>query len=339
MKSHKIKLTNKRLHPNSLVDFPSYKKVFINKSFDVEKRLNEFVVFDTETTGLDSQNDSVIQLSAVKYKNLAPADSWNTYLNPGTPISDGAAAVNGITNEILEGKPKINQVAKDFLAFVGEAPIVGYNVDFDLKFMWCAGIDLITGRDIYDVMLSAYSLFPKGSIPNRKLTTVAEALGIKFDAHDSLEDSLATGEVLVQICKRYCIGEIKKIHAMSSEDLKNQMAMDYDEQIEYLLKKYGPAKYDYFVSEDNLTKNRSISRTAEGLECHHIDENIIPTLSDPDIASIYSYDYQRKERLVYCNLLEHLLLHIKIGQDRYYENHKTMEVNRSLIERFTSIVL
>ena len=335
MKAHKIKLTNKHLHPNSLVDFPSCKKVFINKSFDVEKRLNEFVVFDTETTGLDSQNDSVIQLSAVKYKNLAPADSWNTYLNPGTPISDGAAAVNGITNEILEGKPKINQVANDFLAFVGEAPIVGYNVDFDLKFMWCAGIDLITGRDIYDVMLSAYSLFPKGSIPNRKLTTVAEALGIKFDAHDSLEDSLATGEVLVQICKRYCIGEIKKIHAMSSEDLKNQMAMDYDEQIEYLLKKYGPAKYDYFVSEDNLTKNRSISRTAEGLECHHIDENIIPTLSDPDIASIYSYDYQRKERLVYCNLLEHLLLHIKIGQDRYYENHKTMEVNRSINELIT----
>lgn len=335
MKAHKIKLTDKRLRPNSLVDFPSCKKVFINKSFDVEKRLNEFVVFDTETTGLDSQNDSVIQLSAVKYKNLAPVESWNTYLNPGTPISDGAAAVNGITNEMLEGKPKINQVAKDFLAFVGEAPIVGYNVDFDLKFMWCAGIDLISGRDIYDVMLSAYSLFPKGSIPNRKLITVAEALGIEFDAHDSLEDSLATGEVLVQICKRYCIGEIKKIHAMSSDDLRNQMTMDYDDQIEYLLKKYGPAKYDYFISEDNLTKNRSTSRTAEGLECHHIDESIIPTLSDPDIASIYSYDYQRKERLVYCNLLEHLLLHIKIGQDRYYENHKTMEVNRSINELIT----
>lgn len=335
MKSHKIKLTNKRLHSNSLADFPSYKKVFINKSFDVESRLNEFVVFDTETTGLDPQNDSVIQLSAVKYKKLAPVESWNTYLNPGTPISDGAAAVNGITNEMLEGKPKINQAAKDFLAFVGEAPIVGYNVDFDLKFMWCAGIDLISGRDIYDVMLSAYSLFPKGSIPNRKLITVAEALGIEFDAHDSLEDSLATGEVLVQICKQYCIGEIKKIHAMSSDDLKKQMAMDYDEQIEYLLKKYGPAKYDYFISEDNLTKNRSISRTAEGLECHHIDENIIPTLSDPDIASIYSYDYQRKDRLVYCNLLEHLLLHIKIGQNRYYESHKTMKVNRSINELIT----
>ena len=113
------------------------------------------------------------------------------------------------------------------------------------------------------------------------------------------------------------------------------MAMNYDEQIEYLLKKYGAAQFDYFISEDNLTKNRSISRTAEGLECHHIDENIIPTLSDPDIASIYSYDYQRKDRLVYCNLLEHLLLHIKIGQDRYYENHKTMKVNRSINELIT----
>ena len=92
---------------------------------------------------------------------------------------------------LIEDKPAINQIANDFLAFVGEAPIVGYNVDFDLKFIWCSGIDLISGRDIYDVMLSAYALFPKGSIPNRKLTTVAEALNIEFDAHDSLQDSLA----------------------------------------------------------------------------------------------------------------------------------------------------
>lgn len=107
MKSHRIKITNTRLRPNSLVDFPSYKKVFINKSFDVNNCLNEFVVFDTETTGLDPQNDSVIQLSAVKYKKLTPVESWNTYLNPGTPISDGAAAVNGITNEMLEGNQYI----------------------------------------------------------------------------------------------------------------------------------------------------------------------------------------------------------------------------------------
>lgn len=335
MKPHKIKLTNKRLHPNELADMPSYKRVYIDRYFDAEKRLKEFVVFDTETTGLDPEECEIIQLSAVKYKNLKAVESWDTYINPGIPISDDAYAVNGITQEMLEGKPKINQVSKDFLEFVGDAPIVGYNVPFDLKFMWCAGIDLITGREIYDACSASFGLFPKGTLRNQRLVTVAEALGIEFDAHNSLEDSRATGEVLVQICKQYCTGGKKKIQVMSSDDLRNQMTMNYDEQVEYLLKKYGAAQFDYFISEDNLTKNQSISRTVEGLECHHIDENIIPTLSDPDVASIYSYDYQRKDRLVYCNLLEHLLLHIKIGQDRYYENHKTMKVNRSINELIT----
>ena len=335
MKTHKIKLSSTDLQFQSIDDMPGYKKVFITKSFDVENRLAEFVVFDTETTGLNPEHDGIIQLSAVKYKKLKPVETWNTYLNPGIPISESASGVNGITDEMVQDKPAINQVANDFLAFVGEAPIVGYNVDFDLKFIWCSGIDLISGRDIYDVMLSAYALFPKGSIPNRKLTTVAESLNIEFDAHDSLQDSLATGEVLVQICKRYCGGEVKKIHAMSSSDLKKQMAMNYDEQVEYLQKKYGIAQFDYFLSEYNLTKNRNIFRTSEGLECHHIDEYTIPTLSDPVVAAANSYDYQKKERLVYCNLLEHLLLHIKIGQDRYLENHETMQVDSSLNELIT----
>lgn len=334
MKNHNIILKTNSLHWQPVSEMPIFKAVYIGPDFDPRNKLKEFVVFDTETTGLDPESDDIVQLSAVKFKNLKAVETWNTYLDPRCNISESASLVNGITDEMVKDAPKINQVAEDFFGFVGNAPIVGYNIKFDLSFMWCAGIDLITGRDIYDVMLSAYVLFPKGTIPNRKLTTIAEALGISFDAHDSLEDSLATGEVLVRICKQYCAEKPKK-KLLTSRDLKRQMAMDYDTQIEHLLRKYGPAKYHYFISEDNLTKNKSISRTAEGLECHHIDENIIPTLSDPDIASMYSFDYQKNDRLVYCNLLEHLLLHIKIGQDRYYVNHKYMYADSPISELIT----
>ena len=78
MKPHKIKLINKRLHSNALVDIPSYKRVYIDRYFDAEKRLKEFVVFDTETTGLDPEECEIIQLSAVKYKNLKAVESWDT---------------------------------------------------------------------------------------------------------------------------------------------------------------------------------------------------------------------------------------------------------------------
>lgn len=51
------------------------------------------------------------------------------------------------------------------------------------------------------------------------------------------------------------------------------MEMNYDEFVSYLLKKYGPAKYDYFTNATCKTKSKRISRTKEGLFCHHIDED------------------------------------------------------------------
>ena len=53
------------------------------------------------------------------------------------------------------------------------------------------------------------------------------------------------------------------------------MEMNYDEFVSYLLKKYGPAKYDYFTNATCKTKSKRISRTKEGLFCHHIDEDKI----------------------------------------------------------------
>ena len=326
MKSHGIKITSRKLKRNRSDDMPLYKPVFIRSNFNAENRLRTFVVFDTETTGLNPDTDRIVQLSAIRYVDFKPEESWNTYLNPGKKISAAAAIVNGITDEMVKDKPKISEVADDFLEFIGDSPIVGYNVEFDLGMLWCSGIDLITGREIYDVMLSAYAVLPKGTIRNRRLVTVAEALNIEFSAHDALEDSRATGEILVYICREYS-GKQRKMIPMTGEDLRKQMDMTYEEQVDYLLEKYGPSKYDYFISEYNLIKNRMISRTREGLECHHIDEDIIPTLSDPDTAIQWSYKYQKKDRLVYCNLLEHLLMHIKIGRNRFYENHEEMTMD------------
>ena len=120
MRTHKIKLSNTRLHKRPVSRQPYFKTVYIGSDFDVQSRLKEFVVFDTETTGLDPESDGIVQLSAVKYKNLKAAEKWNTYLNPGCTISYSASLVNGITDEMVQDKPKINQIAKDFLDFVGD---------------------------------------------------------------------------------------------------------------------------------------------------------------------------------------------------------------------------
>lgn len=84
--------------------------------------------------------------------------------------------------------------------------------------------------------------------------------------------------------------------------------MSYDEYVQVLLKKYGPATSDYFVNGRILA-----SRTKEGLECHHIDEDKIAGLSNRSAEKQYP-EYQKADRLVYCNRIEHLILHAKIAK-------------------------
>lgn len=107
-----------------------------------------------------------------------------------------------------------------------------------------------------------------------------------------------------------------KIRAMDELSPYDQMlSMSYDDIVKLLLKKYGAAKHDYFTDRECTIKNKLVSRTAEGLFCHHIDEDKAIMLSNDEYAARNPFEYQKKNRLVYCNLLEHLLLHVKIAEE------------------------
>ena len=89
----------------------------------------------------------------------------------------------------------------------------------------------------------------------------------------------------------------------------------YTDAVKYFLKKYGTAKHNYFKDTNCTTKNPQVTRTSEGLYCHHIDEDKAIMLSNDKFAAANPFDYQKANRLVYCNLLEHLLLHVKIAEN------------------------
>ena len=111
---------------------------------------------------------------------------------------------------------------------------------------------------------------------------------------------------------------------MDSSEILAEMEMNYDDLVAYLLGKYGQAQYDYFLTDKCVSKNRKVTRTSEGLLCHHIDENIHDDLSEPHYAIKSPFASQKADRLVYCNYIEHLLLHIQIGKDRYWKTHSTI---------------
>ncbi len=93
------------------------------------------------------------------------------------------------------------------------------------------------------------------------------------------------------------------------------LKMSYPDIVSALLEKYGAAKHNYFKDANCTTKNPQVTRTSEGLYCHHIDEDKAIMLSNDKFAAANPFDYQKANRLVYCNLLEHLLLHVKIAEN------------------------
>lgn len=120
---------------------------------------------------------------------------------------------------------------------------------------------------------------------------------------------------------------------MNSEELKNELKMTYEELQHYLIEKYGGAKYDYFVNPECKSKNQKVSRTCEGLYCHHMNEDKGGNLANPPQARMQPFEWQKKGQLVYCNILEHLILHMKIAILR--QKH-LLETPKEIADFFTT---
>ena len=91
--------------------------------------------------------------------------------------------------------------------------------------------------------------------------------------------------------------------------------MNYDTLCKHLIEKYGEVKGSYFVNETCRTPNSKIKRSSEGLFVHHIKENEFVQLNNTRYALLAPYEYQLSENLLYCDYIEHMLLHMCIVKE------------------------
>lgn len=122
---------------------------------------------------------------------------------------------------------------------------------------------------------------------------------------------------------------------MEEKEYYELMEMTYNEVCNYLKKKYGEIKQSYFATSTCASPNRRIKRTKEGLFIHHIKEDRKIMLSHKEVALKYPFSYQEGENLVYCDFLEHLILHYKIVEE--FLTEKSIEETK-LIVGFGGIV-
>lgn len=95
------------------------------------------IVFDTETTGLDPKTgDRLVEIGCVEVVNRFPTGrNFHVYINPGRSVPKEAFDVHGLSDEFLADKPRFDDVADAFVAFVGDAQLVAHNASFDMGFV------------------------------------------------------------------------------------------------------------------------------------------------------------------------------------------------------------
>ncbi len=161
--------------------------------------MNSMVAIDIETTGLDIQRDAITEIAAVKFNGHRVESEWTSLINPGRPIPPQITQLTGISNEMVRNAPPIRAVVQDLADFVGDCPIVGHNVRFDVGFLQRQNI-LRFNQTVDTYELAAITL-PGNSRYN--LGTLGKTLGIMIpNSHRALDDARLAHAVLIALYQK-----------------------------------------------------------------------------------------------------------------------------------------
>lgn len=169
--------------------------------FDEQKTFEgNYVVFDLETTGLDSVKDEITEFGACKIENGVITQVFSTFVHPSKHIPREVTDLTGITDDMVKDAPSINYVLPDFYKFCYGSTLVGHNVAFDMGFIYAAARKLNYNFDnpLKDTMEMARVKLP--GLKNYKLGTVVERLNVKLEnAHRAVNDATATAKVFIKL--------------------------------------------------------------------------------------------------------------------------------------------
>ncbi|MFM1650855.1 PolC-type DNA polymerase III [Brevibacillus sp. B_LB10_24] len=185
-----------------------------------------YIVFDTETTGLNAAEHTIIEIAAVKMRGTEIVDKWTELIDPGLEIGPKTTEITGITNEMLRGKETLDVVLPRFREFAGDGILVAHNAEFDLGFLNACGKRI--GMEpwtnpVLDTLPLARMIYP--GMRNYRLGTLAKRLNVELiNAHRALDDTVALAHVF-----SYMLKEMKEagIGSLSECNERSNAEADY----------------------------------------------------------------------------------------------------------------
>lgn len=169
-----------------------------------------FACIDVETTGLDVKNDRVIEVAAVLFTEGKIIDEFVTLVDPLREIPKASQEIHNITNEMVQGQPKIGEVLPKLISFVGHHPIVGHGIQFDISIL-CeeaarCGIPCTLNKNPFIDTLRLARLY--GESPSNSLDVLRRHFNIQAEgAHRAHGDALVNIQVFRHLTSKFLTTE------------------------------------------------------------------------------------------------------------------------------------
>ena len=168
------------------------------------------VVFDTETTGLDTRTARILEIGAVSLRSGVP---FATLVDPGEPVPPSSSAIHGITDETVAGSPSFAAAWERFLAFSGGRVLIGYSVGYDLAILEREARRARLGwTRPRSLCLRLLSVLADPALPDYSLDTIADWLGVSISGrHRAYGDAAAAAAVYTALLPRLALRGIRTL--------------------------------------------------------------------------------------------------------------------------------
>ncbi len=266
----------------------------------------ELVALDLETTGLDINNDSIIEIGAVRLRDGKILEEYSTLVNPGFVIPAETTHITGIHQDDLRNAPLLTDILPAITAFVGNSPVIAHNVGFDIGFMRRFGT--LKSNLPLDTFELASVLLPR--VPRYSLSSLSTLFEIDLEnAHRALDDARATAllywhlwekmtalppAILFEIIRamQNFQWETGEVFRAAYEEVKTQ---DDSDEIESVL--------DVFEPLDSDTKALKANDVLDTIGLDEVDA----VLGENGTLSRYLLNYEnRQEQLMMAQSITHI---------------------------------
>jgi DNA polymerase III epsilon subunit family exonuclease len=176
----------------------------------------DFVVLDIETTGSGRASGRVMEIGAFRVSRGRIVADFQTLVNPLEPIPEFVSQLTGITDRMVAGSPRFDEIAREMLGFIGDSVLVAHNADFDVRFLNGEIARLYPRRKMWNQSLCTLRLSRRllPGLDNYRLHTIAEHCRVPLrNRHRAAGDAEATAHIFIRLLELLRDGGVHNLGA------------------------------------------------------------------------------------------------------------------------------